>query len=263
MKLGLLFITLLIISPVLAQTANELSEASNQIQAFLITFAPELSALAVAAIAAMGIKVALKKVPNFGDDNVLNGVVVAIFLAIFVLVYTSGLVIFFAPAVGFMVLAGFGSILWAVRKGMNDTGGEMKSFGNIIGGLGCLLLAWFAMQISNLGGGGTAMTWAAIGFGVIGAVLLFVGAKELKLFEGIKFGSGASNGGTGAPSTESEDPVDDEGLDTEAVSDPIKSDDEYTATVDEVKQEFNSAMTDLKNSEEKLKELLKELTDGL
>ncbi|HLE06052.1 MAG TPA: hypothetical protein VI790_01765 [Candidatus Nanoarchaeia archaeon] len=249
MKLGILFITLLILSPVLAQTTDELGEASNQIQTFLITFAPELSALGVAAIAAMGIKVALKKVPNFGDDNVLNGVVVAIFLAIFVLVYTSGLVIFFAPAVGFMVLAGFGSILWAIRKGMTDTGGEMKSFGNIIGGLGCLLLAWFAMQVSTLGGGGTAMTWAAIGFGVIGAVLLFVGAKELDLFKGLKSGSSA---GTSSAIVDTDD-IDDEKIDDEAEDEAEKiTDDNFDTKVDEVKNEVKELIKKIDLSKEEL-----------
>jgi len=160
-------LTLLCLTPVLAQT----EDLTVSIKGFFDTYKNELASMAIAAVAAMGLQAALKKYSQF-EGSSLNAVVMVLFIGIFILIYSTGAYQLFAGFIGFVAIAGIGSILWGTFKGM-ESAGINKQWSQLLISIGFFVMAGFAWAFS--------IDWLALILIIIGIVMLFMAFKEIKV----------------------------------------------------------------------------------
>ncbi|MBD3312659.1 hypothetical protein GF352_04375 [archaeon] len=223
--------------------SQDLSTASNFFQEFVIRFRQELASLSIAAVAAMGIRAALSKYSQLMDDRSLNVTSVVLFLAMFLLVYVSPVWQYFYPIIGYLLIAGFGVIVWTMFSGLRDA--KAEPWDKIVGSIGCFVLAWISFLLG---------LWAVgIGLGAAGLLLVLLAIPAFN--RAVKdSGVGRLFGKRAKPSYSRTKIPEEEGYESKEEYDDAKEDIE--GLMKELKNELTSAGSSLS-------EALKEIRGGL
>lgn len=222
--------------------SQDLSTASNFFQEFVIRFHRELAALSIAAVAAMGIRAALSKYSQLMDDRSLNVTSVVLFLAMFLLVYVSPIWEYFYPIIGYLLIAGFGVIVWTMFSGLRDARAE--PWDKIVGGIGCFVLAWISFLLG--------LYFVAIGLGAAGLLLVLLAIPS--------FNDAVKRSGVGKLFSKRAKPGADDWADLDE-DEAIETDDGYESVLDESEaliEEFNNDLLAAGRAMEKALDKIKE-----
>jgi len=250
-----ILLALIILAPVTAQSiwgydaSQELDEAANFIEVFLNSFSAELSSLSIAALAAVGFLIGLKRSKfksSLGDDRGMNVIAIVIFITVFLMVRVTDMYIYFVPFMGFVMIVGLGVVLWGVYSGLSES--KIEPWDKIMGAAGCFFLAWFAIMVGLL--------WVSVILGAAGVILLLMGltGKELgDLWKGFRKSISRKDKTGSSP----EDIISDDEIDeTDA---PPVTEENFDEIVKAVQTSVASMVNDLDKAQNELIKLLKEL----
>jgi len=242
--------SLLVLAPVVAQFYTDpydpgeyLSDAANFVEEFVFSFGPELASLSIAAVAAVGVMIGLKRSKMAGfDDRSLNILVVVVFIAMFLMVYSSRLYIYFVPFLGYLVIAGLGMLIWGIYDGLHKS--NIEPFDKIIAAAGCFFLSWFALM--------SGLLWVSIGLSVVGIVLLLAALPAFRDLLG-KIGLGGRSASRASKK-------DDEEI---SESEAIKSDEGYDESLKKAKELLTELIASMKEGGDELFKALEYVKGGL
>ncbi|MFA5406472.1 MAG: hypothetical protein WC307_03905 [Candidatus Nanoarchaeia archaeon] len=232
----------LVLTPVIGATTDlELAGLSQDIKDFFNAFDKELASMAIAAIATMGLRAALRKYQQF-EESSLNAIIVVLFISIFIVTYSLEAYVIFSSFIGILIIAGIGAIIWGTYKGMEESG--FKFMGKITGAVGFFLMAWFAWVFN--------LDWLAIIFAILGVIMIFVSFKgeNFDLFKGKNDKKTIKS-------------IDDEVEGDLPEYNLIKNDAEYESMREESRELLTRLETDLTLANKELSSALNKLKGGL
>ncbi len=218
-------------------------DSDSFVVGFLKSYYAEITSLSIAAVAAIGLQLSLKKYSKFGDDKSINTLTVIVFIAMFLMIYSAGLYSYFIPFIGYLVLTGIGVLIWGVYKGLNES--KMEPFDKLVGAGGAFFLSWFAYM--------SGLFFASIILGVFGVLLILYALPSLDKL-GLSFGGKGGKGGRGDGDVVD---VSEGDSDVKGISDGS----DYSAELDSVKSSVSEALDSLKEAGESLSKLLSELKE--
>ncbi len=220
----------LLLTPVLAE---EYSLYSFSLKEFVSEYADALSSLSMAAIAAVGLNLALKKYfKHDSDAKSVTIITIALFLAIFLLIYNSALYQLFVPFVGYTLITGFGAVLFGVYKGLREA--KLEPFDRLIGSFGSFFISWISFVLG--------LFFLGVIFSGIGVLMFLTAIPRLDKL-GLSFGNKSKK------SSDSEELKEEE--DVEVVP---KAD--YDSLLNDVINDFNKVVDDIVDVRERLVNLL-------
>lgn len=254
-KVFFILLSLLLLPVVFASVnwfdpSQQTQEATNMVKQFLYDFRYELASLSIAAVAAVGLQMAIGKYGKLAKGRSLNMVTVVLFISIFLMVYVSGWAQYFIPFVGFLTIAGVGVILFALYKGLHDN--EVKPWDSLVGIGGCFFLALFSLNTGNI--------FLFLIFATGSVIFVFKLLIDLKEVVGLGEGQSWRDFLTGTDSEPEVDP--------DLVSDPDNPDlpADLTACgelIDEAGSEVEEAISSIESAGNQLTELLNDLAKEL
>ncbi len=231
MRNKVLLILPLLLAPALAQGYFRTYNTESFISGFFEEYSTELTSMAMAAIAAIGLQMSFKKSKYF-DARELNMVTLAMFITFFIFMEYSGAYAYFLPFLGYLFIIGTGLLIFAIYKGLGEV--NAHPIDKFVAAFGCFFLSWFAYM--------AGLIFASMALLIAGIILVLYG---LPGFEG--FGAGKSSSASKAEQEEEEE--------FEKIPD-VADDDEYNNILSEVK-------TKIKEFINKLEEIRKKFADSL
>ncbi len=226
---------LLLLTPVLA---DEYSLYSFSLKDFVNEYSDALSSLSMAAIAAVGLNLALKKYfKGSSDAKSVTIITIALFIAIFLLIYNSELYQLFVPFVGYTLITGFGAVLFGVYKGLRES--KLEPFDKLVGSFGSFFISWISFVLG--------LFFIGVVFAGIG-VLMFLAAIPRLDKLGLSFGKKTRE-------------VSDDELEEEENVEVVPETD-YDSVLNDVINDFNKVIDDVVDVRKELVDLLEAMKLG-